>query len=77
MADAAQRDDDGDGIGNACDPCPADQDNDLDEDGICGDVDNCPGVANTDQRDSDGDGLGDACDPSPFGKRPLPQVTPP
>ena len=34
---------------------------DDDSDGICDDVDNCPGVANVDQADDNGDGYGDAC----------------
>ncbi|MCP3979620.1 MAG: hypothetical protein GY716_09860 [bacterium] len=38
-------------------PCP-----DVDGDGACETVDNCPG-ANPDQADADEDGLGDACDP--------------
>ncbi|MBI4041918.1 MAG: thrombospondin type 3 repeat-containing protein [Deltaproteobacteria bacterium] len=55
-------DSDGDGSGDACDPCPFDAANDNDGDGVCGDTDNCPFVANSDQADSDGDGSGDACD---------------
>src|SRR5262249_52189049 len=59
------RDDDGDGIGNACDVCPemgsADQ-RDTDHDGVGDSCDNCPTVPNSDQRDLDGDGIGDACD---------------
>jgi len=35
---------------------------DADGDGICQDVDNCPGAVNHDQTDTDGDGQGDACD---------------
>ena len=50
-----------DGIGDACDICPNDPDNDIDGDGICGDVDNCPNVYNPGQEDSDGDNIGDAC----------------
>jgi hypothetical protein len=38
---------------------------DIDSDGVCGDVDNCPGDPNPDQSDSDGDGYGDACDACP------------
>ncbi len=61
VTNASQSDDDGDGIGNACD----DDDNgdeDTDGDGIEDDDDNCPDVANADQEDADGDGAGDACD---------------
>src|SRR5262249_35214413 len=44
---------------------PHDPGNDIDGDKICGNVDNCPSVANADQTDSDGDGVGDACDNCP------------
>jgi len=47
-------DDDGDGIFNANDSCPADPNNDADADGICGDVDNCPADPNN---DADADGI--------------------
>ncbi len=43
-----------DGIGDACDNCPYDTLNDVDNDTLCGDVDNCPAVSNIDQNDSDG-----------------------
>lgn len=55
-------DSDGDGIPDCCDACPLDADNDTDDDGICGDVDNCVFVSNPSQSDIDGDGDGDACD---------------
>jgi sugar lactone lactonase YvrE len=37
--------------------------NDLDQDGVTDDFDNCKGLSNPDQTDTDHDGLGDACDP--------------
>lgn len=55
-------DTDNDGILDVCDECPLDPDNDIDGDGICGDVDNCPDVYNPLQEDIDGDGSGDVCD---------------
>ena len=36
--------------------------NDSDGDGVCGNVDNCPSLPNSDQADGDGDTFGDACD---------------
>src|SRR5262245_53576427 len=50
-----QRDADGDGIGDVCDP-------DIDGDQVDNAHDNCPLVANADQADADGDDVGDACD---------------
>jgi cysteine-rich repeat protein len=58
-----QADSDDDDIGDACDACPNDPENDADQDGVCGDVDECE--AGDDTVDSDEDGVADACDPCP------------
>ena len=52
---------DHDGVDDADDPCPFDIENDVDQDGVCGNIDNCPSVPNPDQADADHDGFGDAC----------------
>ena len=60
-------DNDGDLLYDACDECPLDPLNDIDEDGVCGDVDNCPDEDdfNPGQENGDGDEFGDVCDPCP------------
>ena len=58
VANADQLDQNGDGVGNACD---LDQDGDGASDG----ADNCALAPNADQRDTDIDGIGDECDPFP------------
>jgi len=50
-----QKDTDGDGQGDLCDP-------DIDGDGLLNPVDNCPNIFNPGQADADGDGVGDVCD---------------
>ena len=56
-------DEDGDGVSDACDPCPADDPDDTDGDGVCDSADVCAGF--DDGVDGDGDGQPDACDPCP------------
>jgi hypothetical protein len=58
----SQSDLESDGIGDACDFCILDPENDIDSDAVCGNLDNCPYVANPTQADADSDGPGDACD---------------
>ncbi|MHC4278176.1 MAG: PKD domain-containing protein, partial [Planctomycetota bacterium] len=55
---------DGDGVIDSMDVCPTVYDplNDPDDDGLCGDEDNCAFTYNlAPQDDSNGDGIGDAC----------------
>ena len=63
-----ERDQDGDGVADINDLCPATSNpnqTDSDNDKLGDACDNCPMAANYDQTDSDGDGTGDACAPRP------------
>ncbi|MCG8404418.1 MAG: proprotein convertase P-domain-containing protein [Phycisphaerales bacterium] len=72
---APDHDGDGDGIIDACDPCPLDNPDDSDGDGVCDSNDGCPNDANklapglcgcgATEDDSDGDGVPDCVDPCP------------
>lgn len=64
-ANPLQEDTDLDGVGDSCDVCPLDPDDDNDDDGYCADEDNCPEISNPLQEDPDGDGVGTACDNCP------------
>jgi hypothetical protein len=63
-SNADQADDDGDGVGNACDPCPNDSPDDSDGDGVCDSADVCSGF--DDNADADGDSTPDGCDGCPM-----------
>ena len=55
-----------DALDNDCDGEIDDQTPDLDADGLCDELDNCPANFNPNQEDGDGDGAGNACDPDHF-----------
>ncbi len=83
-ADVEGEDEDGDGVADLCDNCPAtpnpDQlnsdwdevgdacDDDKDDDGYLDVDDLCPLVYHPLAEDADGDGIGDVCDPCPRGE---------
>jgi hypothetical protein len=61
-------DQDGDGVIDSADNCPAvanPTQTDTDGDGAGDACDNCPALANADQADGDADGVGDVCDNCP------------
>ena len=58
---ADQADEDGNGVGDACDAPPSD----IDGDGVVDSEDNCPNAANPEQTDTGDDGVGDACESAP------------
>lgn len=65
--DVASTDSDGDGVPDAVDNCPHDQNpnqHDEDGDGLGDACDLCPGATEPTNADADGDGVGDGCDPS-------------
>jgi cysteine-rich repeat protein len=77
--DGVQADFDMDGLGDACDPCPLNEDDancpaydamDLDADGVSNMDDNCPLTPNGGQADGDNDDKGDVCDACPATSNP-------
>ena len=66
-ANADQADGDSDNIGDVCDFCLNDPQNDEDNDGICQELDNCPTLSNYHQVDCNVNGVGDACEELPEG----------
>lgn len=76
IPDECEVDGDGDGIIDACDPCPNDATNDSDGDGVCDSADGCPldanktlagvcGCGEPDSGDADGDQVLDCIDQCP------------
>lgn len=66
-------DSDNDGIPDACDNCPSDQNpgqEDADLDGAGDACDNCPSDSNPNQEDADSDDVGDLCDNCPNASNP-------
>ncbi|HWL92733.1 MAG TPA: cellulase family glycosylhydrolase [Phycisphaerae bacterium] len=68
VANTDQADENGDGVGDVCEPTPDDADGDQVPDA----EDNCPNDSNPGQEDANDDGVGDACEGSGPGPQPVP-----
>ena len=66
-----QDDSDVDSLGDACDLCIYDAQNDFDNDSLCASDDNCDQNYNPEQNDTDIDAIGDVCDNCPNNFNPL------